>query len=919
MPPKRKLAAIMFTDIEGYTSLMQVNEAGAIHIREAHRKIFVATTEKYGGEILQYYGDGTLSIFDSAIAAVECGIEMQLAFQKNPNPIGKQLGIPVRIGIHSGDIIYSDEDIIGDSVNIASRVESIATTGSVLISDKVYDEIKNQNSIKTQSMGWFEFKNVVKHVEVFAISNHGLVIPDPNQIQGKARKFGKKDSFFSTIWNSAQFQLITGYLIAVWILIQFTDWAVMRYQISPRWIDVLLVFSISLIPSLLVYLGNRARKDKGKVYVLNKFILPSNLVVSILLVFLLFRGTDLGAITRTVYFKNENGAEQSRIIIKPNFRKKLAIHNFTSEKADSIHQWMNWGVHAGVFEDISQNGYLTVGFWNKTESLQEMIKLAKEDFYPQMLTGSYSVDEDIFELTSKLYNTRNGTLQKIHTFRGKDFFTLIDSISMVTKKDLGFNQSQLDQFVDLPFDQAFTSNLESYKSYSLFFEVNNIKYLEQALSLDSTFARANHVMASFLYGYSPNSLGAREAIERGMRYRKRLPEDFETNLKLTYFQINNETDKAIALLKMRLAINPGDPNLIRTFTNYLYLTERYDELLAWREELSLIDPNPHVQGELAEALLLNGRFEEAGQTILKTYNQYPNLPDAIRALTFFYALTGQIDKADSLLQKIVVKDPEIEPLANQYFHAFQYAKIHQPTSESLVKYRGHYRLQERAAEFDINIIENLLYVKGRTQMAGVFVFPSGPDEFMIAKEDILERWNFVSDTSGQVYKIDGQAMDRNQQLFNQVLWRQDSLINRALGLFAVDNRVQALEAFRIAYEKNPQHFYLAQYIRHLEFVLDPGSKNALDIMKNYVGRYGPRHIWIEGDKIYYERQGQVSKQRLLPLSPDLFYINGGFQFQMQVVVENSQVKGTVSWEYNSAINKFVRNDNDYIAFDKLKK
>jgi len=205
----------MFTDIEGYTSLMQVNEAGAIHIRETHRKIFVATTEKYGGEILQYYGDGTLSIFDSAIAAVECGVEMQLACQHYSSTIPEQTGIPVRMGIHSGDIIYNEEDVIGDSVNVASWIESLASVGSVFISDKVFDEIKNQTSIETRSMGWYELKNVVKHVEVYAISNDGLVVPDPEQILGKARRLDKKDSFFPNIWNRIHFELIAGYLICV--------------------------------------------------------------------------------------------------------------------------------------------------------------------------------------------------------------------------------------------------------------------------------------------------------------------------------------------------------------------------------------------------------------------------------------------------------------------------------------------------------------------------------------------------------------------------------------------------------------------------------------------------------------------------------------------------------------------------------
>ena len=127
MTHSRQLAAIMFTDIQGYTALMQQNEQKAIQVREKHRRIFNSITEKRKGRILQYYGDGTLSIFDSAIDAVKCEIEMQLDFQKTPS-------IPVRIGIHTGDIIFSDEEIIGDSVNVASRIESLAVPGSVFIS-----------------------------------------------------------------------------------------------------------------------------------------------------------------------------------------------------------------------------------------------------------------------------------------------------------------------------------------------------------------------------------------------------------------------------------------------------------------------------------------------------------------------------------------------------------------------------------------------------------------------------------------------------------------------------------------------------------------------------------------------------------------------------------------------------------------
>lgn len=182
----RQLAAIMFTDIQGYTALMQKDEKLAVSIREKHREVFKNLTEKFHGKILQYYGDGTLSIFDSAIDAVNCGMEMQLELQQQP-------AIPVRIGIHTGDILFSDEEIIGDGVNIASRIESIAVPGSVFVSDKVYDEIKNHSTIQTQPLRSFEFKNVEKPIEVYAISNKGLVIPKISKLEG-----GIQQSFTNT-------------------------------------------------------------------------------------------------------------------------------------------------------------------------------------------------------------------------------------------------------------------------------------------------------------------------------------------------------------------------------------------------------------------------------------------------------------------------------------------------------------------------------------------------------------------------------------------------------------------------------------------------------------------------------------------------------------------------------------------------
>ena len=173
MSQSRQLAAIMFTDIVGYTRLMQRSESDAIKLRNRHREVFDSLHESYRGRIIQYYGDGTLSIFESAGDAVRCAIEIQKQLRKDPN-------VPLRIGIHLGDILLTDTDIIGDSVNIASRIESLGIAGAVLISQKVMEEINNQDDIPCQLLGDFHFKNDTHSRSIYAISMSGIIVPSPD-------------------------------------------------------------------------------------------------------------------------------------------------------------------------------------------------------------------------------------------------------------------------------------------------------------------------------------------------------------------------------------------------------------------------------------------------------------------------------------------------------------------------------------------------------------------------------------------------------------------------------------------------------------------------------------------------------------------------------------------------------------------
>lgn len=181
MSPSRQLAAIMFTDMVGYTALMQTDEEEATKKRQRHKLVFDKSVEEHHGKVLQYFGDGTLSIFSSSIDCVNCAIDIQQQLNQTPK-------VDVRIGIHTGDIIHDDEGVYGNGVNIASRIETLSVPGGVFISDRIFDDIKNHKHILTKEIGFFEMKNVQQPVRIFAIANKGLVVPGREEIKGKTKQ-----------------------------------------------------------------------------------------------------------------------------------------------------------------------------------------------------------------------------------------------------------------------------------------------------------------------------------------------------------------------------------------------------------------------------------------------------------------------------------------------------------------------------------------------------------------------------------------------------------------------------------------------------------------------------------------------------------------------------------------------------------
>jgi len=207
--PIRKLAAIVFTDIVGFTKLTAKDQSKASALLKQQRELFRPIVDSYKGQWVKEMGDGLLLTFDTVTDAVNCCIKLQ--------ETSKQIDdLDLRIGIHEGEILIEENDIIGDDVNIAARIEPFSAPGGIAISNKVHDAIVRESDFTTKYLGKPKLKGVGQEVKVFCITSHGLPETKVSKVSAKLEPEGLQWNVFS----------ITGAVLTVigvlfWINVSF--------------------------------------------------------------------------------------------------------------------------------------------------------------------------------------------------------------------------------------------------------------------------------------------------------------------------------------------------------------------------------------------------------------------------------------------------------------------------------------------------------------------------------------------------------------------------------------------------------------------------------------------------------------------------------------------------------------------------
>jgi class 3 adenylate cyclase len=206
MNEDRKLAAIMFTDIVGYTALMGTDQDRAFEVLHKNREIHLSLIEKYHGKLIKELGDGMLAQFSSALDAVRCALDIQ------EKVAGSQLEVKLRIGIHLGDITIEHDDIFGDGVNIASRLQAITDPGGIYISEAIAEAVGRKKDIKYNYLGELELKNVSYPVKTYYLENEWL--PQPPKI--KILSLRTKTTRYKRISLAGGLLLITIIILGWW-------------------------------------------------------------------------------------------------------------------------------------------------------------------------------------------------------------------------------------------------------------------------------------------------------------------------------------------------------------------------------------------------------------------------------------------------------------------------------------------------------------------------------------------------------------------------------------------------------------------------------------------------------------------------------------------------------------------------------
>lgn len=710
----------------------------------------------------------------------------------------------------------------------------------------------------------------------------------------------KKQKWYKT------FQFFAGYLVAAWTFLQFFDWILKRNNISPNWVDLLLWIFIGIIPSLLVYLYHQDRIHDGKIKLKEKILVPLNVVLLTVVIYIGFGNADLGATTKKVSYENEQGKMETQTFTKEEFRVGIPIFGFEQvDKNNILTSWLRYGIGKILYQDLLQNKNITPDFNYYTDTTTKIREASL--FYDKYVDGSYQVSNDTYTINVNIRKASNAKILSEKTFTGKDFLALLDDISVFIASEAEQSGKNVVEYIDLPINEFMSSSIPAIQAFA------NSNY-SLAYSIDKYFALAYLEDAKNNRMFNGSKLEIQDIIDKASKYKSKLPLQKQLEVLIQKNLAYGKYDEAEQQIKLQLEVDPNNVFYNSVLFSIFGETKNLEDYFKVAEKLFEQNPNSTNGSNLAIASMVAGNEQE----LIDAISAFEIINPEIKTFKIEpYIFKGEINKAKSIFEEYKESHSNNANRYKVYDSIFTYLKKENIHAEALQSFVGSYRsnINEQTVEYWIENNKLIEYVKNQIMKTYVY---AGPDAYGGGFVNIETNYGkLVRNQNNEVIALKKSDYGWNST-FTRLFWKLDNSIVEAEKALENKDLGKAEQLYKKAIENNPDHVFLKNIYKHILFRKKTDTLALLDQFHRHKGNYGPRNFWIENDKFYYKRKGEdadLPKVELLPMS-DSLYMDMTRLGTLMGFKKSGNSLVSVSYSFNLDTFEFEKSDVGNNTFEK---
>jgi len=631
----RRLAAVMVTDIVGFTALMGDNQERALALLERGHEILKSIVANHRGEWLEDSGDRCLAAFPSAVDAVLCALEVQQKLKDDPD-------LNLRIGVDTGEIVIAGGHVYGDTVNIAFFIERLADPRGLVITRAVFDAIHGRVRLNVVDLGEKNLKNI-GHTRLYALTG--------------VKQRSKATNFVAAL-TARRIPHVTGaYLAASWAVVEVVEWLAENHLLSRQWVYGVIACLLALLPSVLLVTYTHGAHGPDRLTSTEKIGVPLNLVLAAILAVFVSRQVEVGDNTMPI--------EKASVAVLP----------FVNLSGDASGDYFGIGLSEELIHTLTKVPGLYVA--SRTSSFmfdgqdQDPRSIARKLRVASILEGSVRKDGNQVRITAQLIDGSNNYQLWSDTYQHEleDIFSIQESIARSVSRELvGILQSNALSAIS----EARAASLEAYDYY-----LRGLSYLrmppsreslanakalfQRALAEDPRYARAFAAMCEvslelFILSNSPPDLDvAKTECHRALQ----LDEDLrEVRYALgELHRYTGEYEESARLFREMLDDQPTAEAWVGLARSNVAQGNNDAAEIAFRYAIDREPGNWYHRLAFAEFLYWQGRFEEALEMLRRAVELSPDNARAYLVMGAVYDYLGDLDASIAATKKSIELSP----------------------------------------------------------------------------------------------------------------------------------------------------------------------------------------------------------------------------------------------------------------------